>query len=600
MRKSIFKVLLFGAILLTGSFITSCGNDNDDLNSRITVVEGMIKELQEAIANAQVTGSTITEATQDPATGVWTLVLSNGTTVKITPSTGGGGGGGSTITVVDNPDNMIITIDGTEYVIPKGTASVQLIYSPQYEDGIEMMDATGVVNVQFMVSPGITDADLAAATFDIQEAHALQTRASDLFKVTGTPVSANGFVTVPVKGIGCAAGSSYAISVVMNLNGKQFISNYFTMKVASDFVFVPEDLVTPVFKSVITDGVESSTNPGFYTATLPNGLVEDFNLNDYLDLSDPALKDAMFVIAPQDAQNADGANQYALLTSSLNSTTGAFALTGRPGTAFNPNTPNVPNGILIYVVTNDQIRMKIFWQIFDPLANVDFISSMSVGIYAQHMEILGAKDDGSDLYPAGAGTIDVPALFSKASEADTGDAAHNPVFPNIYDNAGKWLTTVWPNYSVTLVANGDVIKYDGTRYVMGAEGTKYAKFSRGIYWHSDQLSIASSNRRNDPTIGTFTTDADRIAYCGGVANGEIIGGWDGIPGEDRVAYGIDMNDAGQIVTTDKYQGWAFRAGVWANYEYIYGNKGIGGDALAFVWVNRRSCPTGPIQDPAAR
>ena len=58
------------------------------LDLRLTVVEGMIREITEQLENIPA-GSTITSATQ--SNGIWTLVLSSGQTLTINPSAAGGG-----------------------------------------------------------------------------------------------------------------------------------------------------------------------------------------------------------------------------------------------------------------------------------------------------------------------------------------------------------------------------------------------------------------------------------------------------------------------------------------------------------------------------
>lgn len=578
MKKNYWTTLICGALLMASAgMMSSCGNDDDvdDLKSRVTVIEGKISEIDQALANAQQTGATITSATQD-ADGTWTLVLSNGTTVKLTASSG-------SISVTDNADNMIITINGTEYVIPKGSAPAALIYSPQYEDGIEMVENTDPIDVTFLVSPTISATDVAGATFDIEEAHELKTRAgSSLFKISDQPKLENGFIHVPLKALRVDPGKSYAVSVVMTIGDKQYISNYFRVKVGLGFSFLAEDLVDYNFASSVTDAAkDAETNT--WTATLPVDLVDDFNFKDFFtNLPDGAT----FEIAEQSKQNSDGANQYGLLTSSLKAD-GSWSLSGRPGTAFNPK--DEQPGIVVNVVLNDVIKMKVRWVVVDPLADVNF-KPVSFGAY--HMEIAGATNDGSDMLNAGENDLYLPKMLTDAAEDDN-------IIPLRHGDAGKFIKEQWQHCDVTYKDPGDVIFFDGTTYAMGEVGKKFAKNSRGLYWVTYQTSIASSNRRNLADRPADEGSDDNIAWCGGNCNGEIIGGYDGIPGEDMTAFGLQMTSDGHIKTTANYKGNAFRMGVWIHYEYAYGEKELGGNAMAFVWCNRRSCPAG-VTDPASR
>lgn len=114
MDKQFFCTLLIGALVLSAGTFVSCSDDNDDLDSRLTVVEGMIREVKEQLENLPA-GSTITSATQN--NGIWTLVLSSGQTITINPSAGGGG---ASLEVVEKENSIVITVDGKEYELPLG------------------------------------------------------------------------------------------------------------------------------------------------------------------------------------------------------------------------------------------------------------------------------------------------------------------------------------------------------------------------------------------------------------------------------------------------------------------------------------------------
>ena len=66
MKKHILTALLVGAIaMLSTLFVTSCNKQTEELNTRVTVLEGLVKDLEQQIKAAVVTGSTIINADQD-------------------------------------------------------------------------------------------------------------------------------------------------------------------------------------------------------------------------------------------------------------------------------------------------------------------------------------------------------------------------------------------------------------------------------------------------------------------------------------------------------------------------------------------------------
>lgn len=165
MKKKFLNALLVGAMVLTRTSFSSCSKDNDDLETRITAIEGYFNEA---------VGATVVSASQ-AADGSWTLTMSDGKVITTPPAKSG-----SEVTVIENENNFIITVNGTQYVIPKAAAACQLIYSPQYVDGMEMYDGQPIY-IMFQMSPKLATLD--GAYIDIQEAHELKTRGSnDLFK----------------------------------------------------------------------------------------------------------------------------------------------------------------------------------------------------------------------------------------------------------------------------------------------------------------------------------------------------------------------------------------------------------------------------------
>ncbi len=65
MKKSFFSALFIGAITTVSMVaVQSCKSDIEDLKTRVSVLEGMTRELKADLQNAMVTGSTIITSSQ--------------------------------------------------------------------------------------------------------------------------------------------------------------------------------------------------------------------------------------------------------------------------------------------------------------------------------------------------------------------------------------------------------------------------------------------------------------------------------------------------------------------------------------------------------
>lgn len=558
------NALLCGVLVISAHSFVACGNDDDidDLNSRVDLVEGMIKDLKSQLEASIASGKTIASATQD-ANGVWTLTLNNGETIVIKA-------GGGSVSIVENENNFVITVDGTAYTLPKGGAGAALIYRPEFEDGLVKIEDTDPVEVSFLVN-GAAIKSLDGASIEVLEAYELRTRAADgMFKVADGATISGDKLTVPIQALGVEAGKSYAANVRVSVNGVDYVSNYFTIKMGDGFSFVSEDLKDYSFDASVTDAVKGEDN--VWTATLPVALEDGVNFASLIQVGEGGTLPAGVEIRIG-KQIADVSEQALnALKSGLNTKTGEFKFTERPGQAF-------PNGFVVYVVENEVTRMKVNWKYADPLADVNWVGVFD-GNTGGHIEIRGAQDDGSDIFPAGANDIDLAADFTKAYE--------NGGYSLMHDE-GRFLNA-YVKYSATYKEEGDLIYYDGTRLVMGNAGAKFAVGSKGLWWTSHQISLGSSNRRNQPDRPADEGSDDNIAWCGGNCNGELI--YDGLNGTDRVKFGVNLEDNGHLITTANYKGWNMRVGVWVKYEYLYGEKELGGGALVWAWLNRRSCPAG--------
>ncbi|MBR1410297.1 MAG: hypothetical protein IJ580_04280 [Prevotella sp.] len=570
MKKRFLNALLIGAMFVTSVGVASCGYDDDDLQSRITVVEGSLSEINSQLAALQAKGLGILKADQ-AADGTWSLTLSDNRIVTIKAA-------GGEVTVTETASAFIIKVGDNEYVLPKGAAAAQLIYSPQYEDGIEVYDGKAI-GVKFMMSPKLTSLD--GASFDIQEAHELKTRAgSSLFKIADGASIDGDFITIPIQATEAEEGKTYAASVLVSQDGKDYISNYFTIKVVSNS-FVAEDLQDYSFAASVVDAKKDDES-GLWTATLPADLADDF---DFSALFTDVPAGAKYEVASASKQIGNAANNEVrkILANSL-AVNGKWSLSGRPGCAF-------PDGFVVNITIDGVVKMKVNWIFNDPLANVDFKSSIEH--LSTHMEI--CPEDGSGFWAPGVNAgFDIPKAFSAVFNGD--DSA----VPLQHGDANGFLHNEWGKYSVTLKEEGDVLYNDGTYVVMGDAGKKYAKHSKGFYWFLGGAAVTSSNRRN--IADKPESEAELIAKFGGNCNGEIIGGWDWIPYEDwHDLIGIDINAAGLMFTGAQYPGWGLRIHARATYEYDFGSRNFGdGDGgVAFLFINRRGAGEGVI-DPAAR
>lgn len=568
MKKKVLNALLVGAMFVTTAGMVSCGYNDDDLQSRITVVEGSLANINNMLASLQAKGMGILKS-EKTADG-YVLTLSDNSQVVIKS-------GGSDVTVTETTNAFIIKVGDREYALPKGAAAAQLIYSPQYEDGIEVYEGQPI-GVKFMMSPKLTSLD--GATIDVQEAHELLTRGgSTLFKVADGAAINGDFITIPIQATEAEEGKSYALSVIVSQDGKDYISNYFIMKINSNS-YVAEDLVDYSFASSVTDAVKDDET-GLWTATLPADLADEFS---FATLFADAPAGAKFEVAAASKQVGNAANGDVrnILANSL-SADGQWSLSGRPGCAF-------PEGFVVNLTLDGVVKMKVNWIFNDPLAGVDFKSS--INNLSEHMEI--CPEDGSGYWAPGVNSFDIPKAFSAVFDGD--DSA----IPLQHGPAHDFLHNQWGKYAVTLKEDGDILYHDGTYIVMGDAGKKYAKHSKGFYWFLGGAAVTSSNRRNIPDKPE--DEASLIAMFGGNCNGEIIGGWDWIPYEDwHDLIGIDIDEKGIMSTKEQYPGWGLRIHARASFEYDFGSRNFGdGDGgVAFLFINRRGAAEGVI-DPASR
>lgn len=581
MKRSIHWLLLGAVSAMTLTVAPSCNDGKyDDLDKRVTALEGAWHKTQQDIQNAMVTGATVLDAAQKD--GVWTLTLSDGKVITIAPASAGG----ASVTVEETADAFVITVDGKAYAIPKAASAPinSLVFVPEYGDDLVIVGNDGA-SVAFLATPKITSLD--GAEFEVADAREAKTRAGEGLFTVNTPTLDGDLLRLNLKGLAAEAGKTYILAVKMTVKGSSISSNYFRAGVGDDFNFDPEALETPHFIDEIT-----ATEVGdSYRAQLPDAKADFLGTFNFKDLyKDLPAGNVTFELAPAEEQNGQVASRYDLFKGCLASD-GTWTMNTRPGTScYDPE----KDGIYIYCKVNDQIKNKVFWTVNDPirtgLAQFGRDDDATYGDIhyspdfpeAQHMEY-------RTMVPAGAGRISFVELFMKSTPGEENDYLwfqHGDA-----PKAIEWIQ----NLSITVNEPGDIVYSDGSALVLGELGQKLARHSRGIWWQSTQPSVLSSSRDN---LTQEQKDAVKAAY-GVECNGEIIGGWDGNAYDNHEQMGWDFDSAGYFVTTDAYTGTGFRFGVGLRFEYDYGQIRIGGWHTAYIFFNRRQAPDGAV-DPSPR
>ena len=562
--------------------VPSCNDGKfDDLEKRVTVLEGAWHKAEQDIQNAMVTGATITNASQTD--GVWTLTLSDGKVITIAPSSSGG----ASVTVEETADAFIITVDGKAYAIPKAASAPvnSLVFVPEFGDDLVEVGNDGTT-IAFLATPKIDNLD--GAEFSVADAREAKTRAGESLFGVANPTVDGDLLRLDLKGLTVERSKNYILAVKMTVKGSSISSNYFRVHVSDDFNFDPEALETPVF----IDEVSATEVGDSYRAQLPDAVADFLGTFNFKDLyKELPAGNVTFELAPADQQNWQVASRYDLFRNCLASD-GTWTMNTRPGTScYDPE----KDGIYIYCKVNDQIKNKVFWTVNDPirtgLASFGRDDDATYGDIhyspdfpeAQHMEY-------RTMVPAGANRISFIDLWMKATPGEENDYLwfqHGDA-----PRAIEWIQ----NLSITVNEPGDIAYSDGSKIELGELGQKLARHSRGIWLQSTQPSIVSSQRDN---LSQEQKDAVKAAY-GVECNGEIIGGWDGnaFDAAGDLDFGFD-EPACCFTTGANYTGTAFRFGVGLRYEYDYGQIRIGGWHTAYVFFNRRLAPEGAV-DPSPR
>ncbi len=579
MKKQLLNKFVAGAIILAplGTFV-SCTQDLGTLDERVTVLEGMIRNLEEKLNASIVTGATITNASQ-AADGTWTLTLSDESVITIAPSASGG----SDVTVEETAEAFKITVNGTEYVLPKGAAVSSLVFVDEYGDGTVVVKSEGA-EVRLLASPKLAASDIAAAEFTFADVREVKTRAGEgLFEVTTVELDGD-VILVKFIGTGCDAGKTYVASVQLKAKGSTICSNYFKLAVANDFSFAQENLEDPKIKTdVITDF--EAKGEGFWTATMPDPLGA-FNFKDYY--SELPTGEIEFELAPSAMQNPAVQGRYDVFKEAL-AKDGSWEFKQRPATS---GWDETNNGVLIYMKADKQIKNKVWWKIHDPLGGLDFqaLNGLSGNFEAE----LYGRDGG---YVEAGTTIDIPKTLN---EWET-------LIP-IRHSGDAWFQA-WNNYSIKDGEN-EVIYNNGTTLVVHDDYKKYLKHSRGIEWFWRGFAVyvpenlATEEGKYIDKNGKPWSGAEGYGYdsWGPGSAGEWFAheSWyesNGAGGKPNWAsFPIKLDAKTGVLTFEQgYTGYGVRIAFSAAFQYAFGEKilvGAGTDQLGMLFFNRRVAPEG--------
>lgn len=583
MNKNLRRLLTCGtAFALCAGIFTSCNND-DDYETRISVLETAVSDLKTQLGKALTSGASVTGVVQND-NGTYTINLSDGQTIQ----TGGASGAGSDVKVTVTDTNAIISVNGEDYTLPLGAAVSSLKYAPEYLDGmVEISDGKGA-EAKFLARPALTSLD--GATFTVAESHELKSRVlgEDVFKVSSAALE-DGLVKLTLLCVDDAVrGTHQAVCVQMNYRGTVIGSDYFTVHVTDDFSFVSEAIDDNI--KVTAAGATQNPDTKAWTFNVNGG---DFGQGfDFATVFIGLPAGAKFRIAPVAKQPGGPAQEkQAILAASLTED-GKFAFAQRPGTAFNDNAEQ--NGFLVEVINSElAVIAKTYVTITDEIADANF------NVFTSDLEAeWGGREKCLQL---GAQRLDIQAALQNYENDIT-----------IVHNGLEGVLQKWADVAVE-VPSGMILFNKSGKLVLDALGQKYAPEStcHGIFWYNRGFSIRlpenmapyTDANGTEWTAGGETYGKDYFQNGDDMWMGQYnefiadpVGFYAGVPTWNNLGIKIDIK-TGELITPESYTGWGMRLAVGVGYEYLYGVKHItaqGNDKLGMIFFNRRVSPEGAV------
>ncbi len=579
MNKKLSNLFLCGVAILTMGALHSCKSDTNDLDTRLRVLETEWTNLQAKLGDAVLNGFYITEGVWNSDNTLYTLRLSNGTSIEIPTS------GGTQVSVEIKDGVAVITIDGNAYEIPLGSSVSSLVYYPEYADGMVVL-GNADVKVRFLATPIPTSLTGAVVEFvDVFEQKA-RTRvgSGELLVVNGNPALVDGYIEVPIKGINATANATYSAAIQLSMAGTTISSDYFTVKMTDDFEFKAEE-INPAIKPK-ADFNPTANDDGSYTVTV-DGL-DLTGAYDFAAMFEGVPAGSTFGIGAAAAQtNGDAKSKQAMLARSMNAN-GTFEFAERPGTVFGDE------GFLMTVRDGYTVIGKTFVKITDPLAAYPDIV-WSGGLGGSTEPEYGAR---WKAIPIGPTELDLPVSF--ASVGNDGDATYD--WEIIHGGRDEFFG----KFSSFQVNAGDhtLIFHDGERLVNGTDEfvQKILTKSDGVYWYIKGICFDIPENFPDDYVytrsdGQTFTKGQRVWDWGGPNPHDVQEGWGWNDKYtwDRVAeYGITMTKEGVIKFSEKYTGWGLRLTIGASFEWFYGTRRLPNNGNEFGWFffNRRFSPEG--------
>lgn len=605
MNKLFLSALLMGAMVLPTVTLTSCDDDDKDLKNRVTILEGLYSEIKPQLDKALKTGLSVTNVAQDEK-GVYTITLSDASQLVIPTK----GGGGSDISVTVTDSQAIITVDGTDFILPLGGTVSSLTWVPTYDDMQENLGSSPI-EVSFMARPAITD--LSGAEITIALANKLQSRGGDGEEFTVIDSRIDGdLLKVKIRGLQAEPSTSYAVAIQMNYKGTMIGSNFFKLFVQDDFQAVADDLSGYTLNTSI-DGITVGTKRGDGTEELNVSGDALMNLSSLANLFTQVPEGSTYRVAPVSKQDAGDAQSKRDKFASMVAADGTVTLkylgttyTNHPNDADGNPVADWNPGIKIEVVKDAQVRARVALVFNDPFADVDWKGGWDQSGW--EIEYGGRNTD--YLAQIGGWTWSYPEAMEeliKTAEDFSADGTgeNNEMMPYPM----RWSNPGYRKYEDLEVVNGGetILAYDGHGWAKVTDyGKKYLTDDcAGFFVY---LGGYNSQRTDEVGLGWEDNDTGK----------DMIGGdtWDSWWGNGHAEDAASMTPAafaqkwcsegggdkilpfcleveigtGKVTFPAAYAGQDLRLAFNICFQYIFGTKQVGSNGM--FYFNRRRCPEG--------